>query len=388
MPGQQAHGRNGPRGYDRAGWVALAEARLIDVMDTQLAAPHAELEARLWEIGHPPGGSKPMLFFPHIVDEALKNLFLAGTVTKVDHPTKGGKTVELYAVADSGRGRQTVIERAIRRKGMLYARYLSYSDQFGPAGETVVRESLVDAIPHGYTSINTNTPFGEVKKIGTATFPGGLDSGAWLATIDPTTLLPRPAHAVPIEVKNRRLTLYPRHAEVHQLLHKAAIVQNTHPSLPVVPVLVCRRAHDRLFWMAKDLGFHVHQARRQFLTLPPKTDDRLLEEIKDELALRDLTLVSSTSRPRIEAVFTTTLPKHGPDIATRWAAVGSTLTDSYALLRSERLKPWDRNSALAQLRTEAEIALDQAGVDDKILAWALEENEDETGDDWNNYDAD
>jgi hypothetical protein len=380
-----AHGRNGPGSIDRSGWVGLAEARLLEIINQELAAPHAELEGRLWEIGVPPGTPKPMLFFPHIVDEALKNLTLAGQITKVDHPTKGGKTVELYAVVDPGRGRQTAIEKALSRKGMLYARFLSYSDLFGAAGETVVRESLSDAIPRGYMSMNTDVPFGEVKKVGTAAFAGPLDSGAWLTTIDPATALPGRPHAVMIEVKNRRLTLYPRHAEVHQLLHKAAVVQNAHPDQPIVPMLICRRAHDRLFWMAKDLGFHVHQTRRQFLTLPPKTDVKYLEQIKDELALRDLTLVSTTSRPRIETVFTTTLPKHGSNIATRWAAVGSTLTTYYAQLRSEKPKPWERNTALAQLRTQAEIALDQAGVDEKILAWALEENED---DDWDNYDPD
>jgi hypothetical protein len=387
MPGRGGgHGRNGPQGLDRAGWVDLAESHLLDAIDVELVAPHAELEARLWEIGVPPGATRPLLFFPHIFQEALNNLLAIKKITKIDHPTKGGRSVELYAVADLGRGRQTAIEKAVRRKGMLYARYLSYSELFGAAGETVVRESLVDAIPHGYTSINTNVRFGQVSKIGTTPVAGALDSGAWLATIDPTTALPRPAHAVPIEVKNRRLTLYPRHAEVHQLLHKAAVVQNAHPELPIVPLLICRRAHDRLFWMAKDLGFHVHQARRQFLTLPPKTDIRYLEELKAELALRDLTLVSATSRPRIEEVFTTTLPKHGPNIAPRWATVGATLASLYAELRSDRLKPWERNSALAQLRTRAEVALDQAGVDDKILAWALEEADQE--DDWDNYDPD
>jgi hypothetical protein len=40
-------------------------------------------------------------------------------------------------------------------------------------------------------------------------------------------------------------------------------VQRQHPDLPVVPLLVCRRGYDRLFWMAKDLGLLVHAARAQ-----------------------------------------------------------------------------------------------------------------------------
>ncbi|SNY58373.1 hypothetical protein SAMN05421748_11979 [Paractinoplanes atraurantiacus] len=263
---------------------------------------------------------------------------------------------------------------AIRRKAILYTRYLNYSAQFGTAGETVVRESLGDALKFGYTSININQLFGEVKKVGATALQGALDSGAWLSTIDPITALPRQTHAVLIEVKNRRLTLYPRHAEVHQLLHKAAVVRNANVQLPVIPLLVCRRAHDRLFWMAKDLGFHVAETRRQFLTLPPKTETRLLDEIRTELALHDLTLITPASRPRIEAVFQERLPKLGPATAERWALAGSTLTPYYAALRKETLKPWERNISLARLRTAAEIALDQAGVENPVLAWALEED--------------
>jgi hypothetical protein len=368
------HGRNGPAGLDRLGWVALAETHILAIIDEQLAAPHAELEARLWEAAGQTSTRRP-IFFPHILQEALNNLVASAKINKVIHPSKAGRDAELYIPAETGRGRQTAITRAVGRKGMLYARYLSYSSRFGDAGETVVRESLTDAIRHGYKSMNTNVPFGEVKTIGTARLAGPLDSGAWLTTIDPNTQIPLFPNAVPIEVKNRRLTLYPRHAEVHQLLHKAAVAQNANPTLPIVPLLVCRRAHDRLFWMAKDLGFLVHQARRQFLTLPPKTDARLLDQIKDELALSDLTLIPAESRPRIENLFTDTLPKQAPAAAKRWAAVGSQFIEDYATLRKETLKPWTRNTALSELRTGAEVALNQAGVDEPILAWALEELE-------------
>jgi hypothetical protein len=65
-------------------------------------------------------------------------------------------------------------------------------------------------------------------------------------------------------------------------------------------------------------------------------------------------------------------------VAARWADVGSTLTEHYKALRSERLKPWDRTAALAALRADAADALDDADVaeDDQILAWALEEDVD------------
>jgi hypothetical protein len=62
------------------------------------------------------------------------------------------------------------------------------------------------------------------------------------------------------------------------------------------------------------------QAHRQFPTLPPKTDAWLVDQIKDELALSDLTLIPATSRPRIENPFTDTPPKQAPAAAKRWAA--------------------------------------------------------------------
>ncbi|OJF14528.1 hypothetical protein [Couchioplanes caeruleus] len=143
-----------------------------------------------------------------------------------------------------------------------------------------------------------------------------------------------------------------------------------------MPLLVCRRAHDWLFWMAKDLGFLVHAAKRQFLTLPPKTDPRYLDEIKVGLGFTDLTVATTAEPKRIANLFTDTLPKTARTSAARWATVGSTLTEHYAILR-KKIKPWDRNAALAALRTDADVALDQAGIDEKILAWALEEQEDE-----------
>jgi hypothetical protein len=369
------HGR-GLRGLDREGWVTHAEGFVLRTLDEQLAMPRAEVDARLWETGFPQPGGRPLVFFPHIIEEALANLVTRGQVELVGHSTKGGRAAHLYVPADTVRGRRTAIAAATRRKAMLYARYLGYSSSFGPTGEEVVRLSLADAARHGYTSINLNTRFGEVRQIGTARLAGALDSGAWLTTIDPIIGLPLPTHGLLVEVKNIRQTLYPRHEEVHQLLHKAAVAQNAHPELPLVPLLVCRRAHDWLFWMAKDLGFLVHAAKRQFLTLPPKTEVRYLDEIKAGLGFTDLTVATAAEPKRIESLFTGTLPKTARATAVRWAAVGSKLTAHFATLR-KKIKPWERKPALAALRTDAEIALDQAGVDEKILAWALEEDDDE-----------
>jgi hypothetical protein len=370
------HGKGAPD-LNRLGWVSLAEPAVLDLVNTQLAVPHLEIDARLWEGGATARSTgRALKFFPHILQEATNNLVARGHINQIKHETKGGRYADLYTPADTSRGQQTAIARATRRKGMLYGRYISYSATFGAAGEAVVRESLTDVMRHGYQSINNLDPFGEVRRGGNASLNGPLDSGAWLTVLDPDRL-PLDQHAVLIEVKNRRQTLYPRHDEVHQLLHKTAIIQQAHPKLPIVPLLICRRAHDRLFWMAKDLGFLVHQARRQFLTLPPKTEVRLLDEVRNEMALLDLTLVTTESRPRISSLFKDLLPSAAVATALRWATVGSRLLPHYAILRKDILRPWDRNAALAALRTEAAVVLADADVESPILAWALEEEEPE-----------
>jgi len=64
-------------------------------------------------------------------------------------------------------------------------------------------------------------------------------------------------YLVPIEVKNVRHWLYPIHDEIYQLLHKAAGLANACPEHPVVPILICRKAHYRTLQLARDLGFLV-----------------------------------------------------------------------------------------------------------------------------------
>ena len=369
------HGR-GLRGLDRHAWVTLAEERVHDLVNTGLAAPHVEIEARLWDTGwKPPGEAATVRFFPHILSEALNNLTSNGNIKLVSHGTKGGVIADLYVPSDIAR-RATSVAAATRRKAMLYARFNRLSSTFGPAGESVVRASLHDASHLGYFPITEG--FGEIRKIGSLTLPGALDSGAWTLFPDPDRGIPTKPLALLVEVKNRRLTLYPRHPEVHQLLLKAALTQQEHPDLNVVPLLICRRAHDRLFWMAKDLGFLVHATRAQYLS-PKKTTISLVEEVRIELGLADLRVVTRDSAPRIINLFAETVPASGPATAKRWAAVGARLLPHFQALRPNTLDPATRSAALADLRAEAEVVLTAAGVSDPILAWALAGEEEPTG---------
>ena len=372
---KRAHGRG--LSLDKASWVALARTALESTMDFQLAMPHAELEARLWEDGWShPDATKPLRFFPHILTEATAELVHANKILVADHPTKGGMTVQLHVTGDVDH-RQTRIVQAGRRKGMLYARYLRWSRTFGDAGEKVLNHSLTEAMRQGigYSPIIDKAPFGTITRIAGLTFPGALDSGAWLLARNRNTGLPLDPHLVLIEVKNRRLTLYPRHPEIYQLLHKAALAAAHLPNQPIVPVLICRHAHPWLYWMAKDIGFLALGTRRQFLTLPPKTEPTLLEEVRTELALRDLTPINPRM-PRHVAFFENTLPMEAANTAIRWQLTAPLVGKWADQLRRETHTEYERTILLKDFYAEIHTLLTDHGIDEPS-PWSLLPDEDE-----------
>ena len=367
---KREHGRG--LSLDKASWVALARSALLEVFDQQLIMPHAELEARLWEHGwHTPTAPKPLRFFPHILSEATLQLQHEGKIVRADHPTKGGITADLLLTGDIS-NRKTRIMQAGRRKGMLYARYLRWSSSFGDAGERVLNHSLTEAMREGagYSPIVGGQPFGQITKIGELKFPGALDSGAWLLVRDSITGLPLNPHLVLIEVKNRRMTLYPRHPEIYQLLHKAALTAQRFPDQPIVPALICRHAHPWLYWMAKDLGFLALGSRRQFLTLPPKTDTKLLQEVKTELGLSDLTSINGTRLPRHVDFFMKTLPEQGASAARRWQLTAPVVLSWAEKLRKENHAEHRRTELLKQFYAEIYDLFDKNGLNEP-MPWTV-----------------
>ena len=93
---------------------------------------------------------------------------------------------------------------------------------------------------------------------------GPLDHAAVYLELDEDGI-PGTAGTIPVEVKNLQDWMLPASPEVYQLLEKAATVQAALPAAPIMPVLICRRAHYTLFRMAKDLGFFVIETRRHFV---------------------------------------------------------------------------------------------------------------------------
>jgi len=354
--------------------VETRETSTYHVVGTELAVARPELDARLSEEGVQLSGTGRVHFDPHVISDALRQLEALGRVGVQQHSTKGGRTVSLLVPGDTT-GRTTYVTRAVRRKGMLYNRFRNLADESGEAGEAVLRHSLREAGPH---LIPMTPGFGEVRTVMKTKLHGALDSGAWLHTLDPETQTPRTAFAVPMEMKNRRLTLYPLHKEVHQLLSKAAELQVAHPHYPIVPVLVCRRAHSRLFWMAKDLGFRVWATNRQFTTLPREMDQRRYDEVRTELRPTDLTLVPATGPPpTIQQFFRETIVAAAPLAAPRWAAAASTVLPYAQQLRSDDVASADRQHLVRELRQELEGVMPAAGFDREFLSWSLPDLEDQ-----------
>ncbi len=351
-------------------WVRLAESAVLTLLDEELAVGHPELEARLSERGVPYAGGSLHLD-PHVLTEAVRRLQLLDLLAEAQHRTKAGRTVTLHVVADQ-RQRATYVQRAVRRKGMLHARLRTLTDRAGPAGEQVIRHSLQIAGRH---LIPMAGDFGEVREAMGVRLYGPLDTGAWLHRLDAASGVPLPATAVPIEVKNRRLTLYPIHKEVYQLLSKAAALQAAQPSVPIVPVLICRRAHPRLFWMAKDLGFRVHETRRQFTTLPKAMTPRLFDEVRRELQLTDLTaLLPDRPLPTIQEFFERTLPKVAADATARWALTASVVAPYADALRVDDVTPAERYELVRDLRRSLtdELAHQGAlGLGEELASWSL-----------------
>lgn len=124
--------------------------------------------------------------------------------------------------------------------------------------------------------------------------------------------IPRAPVTVLIEVKSIREWIYPTSSELYQLLYKSMLVKRANASIPLVPILICRRAHPTAFYMAKQLGFLVIEMRAQFLgdTL---TEDEV-NEVRNELGFSDLYRNTGPSRAVRDS-----LSKHLPPVISQFA---------------------------------------------------------------------
>lgn len=332
---------------DERGWVDRAKGLLTDLLEREHAVVWPEVEARLAE-----GERMPQ---PHLLTKARHELMDEGSITSSTDTTRGGRPVTVWHLLDLTQ-RARAVEDAAGRKRLLYARHQSWSSArrgypsglIGPAAEKVVHASLVAAAPHGYRLENPGG--GQIHRLLGAQVPGGpLDNAASLQLTDD---LGRPDTTVivPVEVKNVRSWIYPQATEPYQLLYKAALLQERHPDLRFVPVLICRRRSYFLWQMGKELGFFPIEVRSQYVLPRSPVEPKALEEVRHGLGYFDLKMTEE-AEPRLIQALTTSLPSQAAAYAERWRACGPALKEYFEQLR-DYMAPGDRTAIMEDFRDE------------------------------------
>ena len=154
-------------------------------------------------------------------------------------------------------------------------------------------------------------------------------------------------------MKNIRGWIYPQSIELCQVLYKACFLQRARPHQPIVPMLICRRAHVTTFWMAKQLGFVVVDMRRQFVG---EVDEADVAEVRNELHFQDLVRGSERSI-RVQDRLRKTLPTICTDVATVWhqTCMSASYTDLFERLRAPGANFRTRRLLMGQLRAVATV---------------------------------
>lgn len=272
---------------------------------------------------------------------------------------RGGRDIETIQPADRT-NRATKIDRAAARKRILYARYTGWAQGtkrhpqglIGPAGETATRSAIVAS-----GSLQPLTPgAAETASVLGVTLSGPVDSAGFMVPVLRGGIPGQPVTTI-FEVKNIRSWIYPSAAELYQVLAKGVELQAAHPSQPILPVLVCRRAHQTTFWMAKQLGFMVIDMGRQFAGTA-MTEDEVLE-VRNELDFNDLYRGDGPSA-RVLDRLRDTIPGECADAAARWAQSTVDLGTYFTSLK-QRMPSKQRHLIVDQLREASKARGDRGG---------------------------
>lgn len=356
----------------RSDWVRRSREAIMELLADELAAPVIELEAR---ISDRPWLSQSRPIDPHLLTEARRDLETAGLVERVEAITRGGSEVAVLRPTPIPRGKLRAAADAAARKRLLLARLRSWSratphmpNLIGTGGEIVVHQSLRAAAAFGYLLVQPTR--GEVATLYGDPVPGGpLDNAAWLSPMDQRTQAPTGStFLVPIEVKNVRHWLYPNHWEIYQPLHKAAGLANAHPEYPVLPILVCRRAHYRTLQLAKDLGFLVFQTNDQYVQPSERIAANHFEEVRTELGLQDLRITNSAS-PALVDWLAGAPHREATTYSDRWMNISRREVYTFAELRKPTTR-WPRVRELLEgLHRRVEEELGSAG------SWSMSDHQ-------------
>ncbi len=326
--------------------MALGRKAILELLEEEHAAVWLEVEAKVadhaWHSLRRP-------VQPHHLTTARTQLRREGVIKESPGATRGGAAISVLHLADLRR-RKKAFERAAARKRLLQARYLSWAvrrNLLGPAGERVAHASLVDVAPAaGYRLERPEG--GPVASLFGAPVPGGPLDGAAHVQVTDMSGITRAVVTILVEVKNVREWIYPDSERLHQLLYKSARLKERHPDVPIVPVLVCRRASYMTFTMAKAFGFYVADAKAQFVPRRQDVTPTHVNEVALELGFSDLVQDLGPNR-LLRKHFSSALPRVAPTAAQTWATYGPSYVQHFERLRDPRLSRKDRAAVAAEL---------------------------------------
>lgn len=340
---------------EQSEYVDRARTVIMDTLNQELAVVRLELEARVSEhfyVGHASN------IDPHHVTTALRELKSDNLIQRVTAPSRGGHQIETIQPANRT-NRSTAIDRAAARKRALYAKYTGWAQGtvrhpqglIGPAGEQAVRSAILAA-----SALQPLAPgFGEVNTVLGVQLSGPVDSAGFL--VPQIAGIPQAAVTAIFEVKNIRGWIYPQSPELFQVLSKAVELQTAHPNLPIVPILVCRRAHETTFWMAKQLGFIVIAMERQYAGTA-MTDEEVID-VRNGLDFNDLHRGTGPSL-RVQERLQGPISQNCAEIAETWRGTSTGLGHYFAALKGKQPSP-QRAHLMHQLRAASTKRGDRGG---------------------------
>jgi hypothetical protein len=150
-----------------------------------------------------------------------------------------------------------------------------------------------------------------------------------------------------VEVKNIRHWVYPNANELHQLLHKAALLQVRHPDLPICPILITRRKSFSANAMSRELGFRILDVNKQFVLPVAEVDREALERLRSELGFTDLIADDGAATGLVRAL--SSVAATAMANAMNWQTYGPELVEDFEHLRQD-LRPGVQHSAMEELR--------------------------------------
>jgi hypothetical protein len=353
-------------------WEAWGQIALTEVLREQHAVTWAEAQARISDRPHP-SVHRPIQ--PHVATRARASLMAAGKIVEARAATRGGTEIAVLHLSDT-KGRSRAIADAAARKRLLTARYRSWATAtpkypqglIGGAGERVVERSIEAASPYGLRFAAEKG--GEVRfLLGDLVEGGALDGAVWADVSDERGRI-QESILCPIEVKNIRHWIYPRHWELFQLLYKAAKLQERLDDVDICPVMITR---NKSIWtndMSRALGFRVIDVNRQFVLPVSEVPEAHFEAVREELGYADLVRTDGPHE-RVVHPLRSSLARSAKANADQWRAVGSNLATFYGALRDRDLDQETRTQTLqdlgdAALKLDERLDVDWAGGSDHL----------------------